>query len=217
MSRPRAALLGPPETVAPLLLGARVESDLGGQRVVLRVVEVEAYAGEGEDPASHAHRGPSRRNATMFGEPGHAYVYFTYGMHWCLNVSTGPAGQGAAVLLRAGVVEQGIETARIRRTSRRTGAMPPDPDLARGPARLCVALGVDGRHDGLDLLDSSGPLRLVLPTVPQQVVCSGPRVGVGAAASVPWRFWLPDNPAVSAYRPSGPRRRSGGDVAGEGT
>jgi DNA-3-methyladenine glycosylase len=174
--------------------------------VAVCIVEVEAYAGVQEDPASHAHRGLTRRNATMFGEPGHSYVYFTYGMHWCLNVTTGPVGSASAVLLRAGRVVEGVDAARRRRASVRRDAR--DRDLARGPARLCSALGVSGEHDGLDLLDAASPLRL-LPArgAAPSAVATGPRVGVSSAGERPWRFWLPDAPEVSAYRAGGSRRR----------
>ena len=122
-------------------------SEVGGERVAVRLTEVEAYAGEGEDPGSHAFRGLTPRNATMFAEPGLAYIYFTYGMHWCTNIVTGPEGQASAVLLRAGEVVEGVEVARDRRPSARS-----DRDLARGPARLSVALRLTGDHDGSDLL-----------------------------------------------------------------
>lgn len=196
---------GPVLTVAPRLLGAVLTSDLGGARVAVRIVEVEAYAGVGEDPASHAHRGPTRRNATMFGPPGRAYVYFTYGMHWCLNVVTSPPGTGSAVLLRAGSVVAGLEVAR-RRRARSVGRVPADRELGRGPARLTTVLAVTGEQDGLDLLDPSGPLSLHPAPSRDGRVETGPRVGVGAAGSRPWRFWLADEPAVSAYRAGGRRR-----------
>ena len=134
----RAVLTGPPDEIAPRLLGATLTSDLG-PRVTLRITEVEAYAGVGQDPGSHAHRRRTERNAAMFGPPGHAYVYFTYGMHWCLNVVVHPKGEAGAVLIRAGEVVAGLETARARRPAARS-----DRDLARGPARLAAALGVDG-------------------------------------------------------------------------
>ncbi len=191
---------------APWLLGALVTSALDAETVTVRIVEVEAYAGLGQDPASHAHRGPTPRNAAMFGPAGHAYVYFTYGMHWCLNVVTGPSGEGSAVLLRAGEVVDGHDVARRRRsTSGRR--VPADRDLARGPARLTEALAVTAAHDGLDLLRPDGILRLSLPTTTLARVATGPRVGVRQAADRPWRFWLPDEPTVSAYRAGGRRRR----------
>ena len=125
-----------------MLLGGRITSDVGGARVVVRITEVEAYGGVGEDPGSHAFRRRTPRNATMFGRAGLAYVYFTYGMHWCLCVVTGPPDEASAVLVRAGEVIEGVDAARARRP----GAC--DRDLARGPARLTVALGVTGEEDG---------------------------------------------------------------------
>jgi len=183
--------------VAPALLGAHLVS--GG--VTVRLTEVEAYAGE-SDPGSHAFRGRTPRTEVMFGPPGRAYVYFSYGMHWCLNVVTGPDGEASAVLLRAGEVVGGLELAR----SRRPGAT--DRDLCRGPARLCRALAVDGALGGCDLRDPRAPLCLVAgQPVPAAAVRSGPRVGVsGAGAPTPWRFWGDGEPTVSAYRPAVRRR-----------
>lgn len=189
--------------VAPLLLGATLISEIDGAVVAVRLTEVEAYGGEGEDPGSHAFRGRTARNATMFGEPGHAYVYFTYGMHWCANVVTGPAGAASAVLLRAGEVVQGRDVARSRRASART-----DRDLARGPARLAVALGLTGAADGVDLLDPDSPVRLRLAKHPLPVADITARTGVsGQGASIPWRF-VTDHPTVSPYRAAVPRRRA---------
>ena len=187
----RSVLAGPVEQVGPLLLGAR----LSHAGVVVRLTEVEAYAGE-SDPGSHAFRGRTPRTAVMFGPAGHAYVYFSYGMHWCLNVVTGPDGEASAVLVRAGEVVDGLAAAR----ERRPGAT--DRDLCRGPARLCRALGVTGELDGTDLLDPDSALRL-LPGAPvdSSRVRTGPRVGVGGAgAPTPWRFWLDGEPSVSPYR-----------------
>ena len=186
--------------MAPRLLGALLASFVDDTTVVVRITEVEAYGGVGEDPGSHAFRGRTPRNATMFGPPGHAYVYFTYGMHWCANVVTGPAGSASAVLLRAGEVVEGVEVARARRPSART-----DRDLARGPARLTVALGITGDLDGVDLLDGASPLRLVMPIRSDPAVVVGPRTGVaGLGASTPWRF-AADHPTVSPYRPASRR------------
>jgi DNA-3-methyladenine glycosylase len=199
----RASLTGPPSVVAPHLLGATLISDLG-ERVALRITEVEAYAGVGQDPGSHAHRRRTPRNTSMFGPPGHAYVYFTYGMHWCLNVAAHPTGGAGAVLVRAGEVVEGVTAARGRRPAARS-----DRDLARGPARLAAALGVTGAQDGVDLLDPRSALRLL--TVERGAAppahSSGPRTGVaGAGAPTPWRFWLADDPTVSPHRPAAPRR-----------
>ncbi len=199
----RALLRQSAHQVAPRLLGARLVSEVDGEPVVVRITEVEAYGGVGEDPGSHAYRGRSPRNATMFGPPGHAYIYFTYGMHWCANVVTGPEGAAAAVLLRAGEIIEGVDTARGRRPSARA-----DRDLARGPARLTVALGLTGELDGADLLDSTSPVRLELPRRPLPVSSTTPRTGVGGAgAKTPWRF-ITDDPTVSPYRAAAPRRRA---------
>ncbi|MER7459362.1 DNA-3-methyladenine glycosylase [Micromonospora sp. NPDC126480] len=181
------------------LLGWEISA--GG--VTVRITEVEAYAGTAGDPASHAHRGRTPRNAVMFGPAGHAYVYFTYGMHWCVNVVTGPEGEASAVLLRAGEVVDGLDTARARRTAVRR-----DVDLARGPARLCAALGIDKSVYGRYLL-GDGPVRLrpASTPVPAGSVSAGPRVGVTGAHDVPWRFWITDDPTVSTYRRHVPRRR----------
>jgi DNA-3-methyladenine glycosylase len=189
-----ALLERPVLEVAPRLLGAVLRHG----EVACRLTEVEAYDGP-NDPGSHAYRGPTQRNAVMFGPPGHLYVYFTYGMHWCANIVCGPAGRASAVLLRAGEVVAGHELARARRTAART-----DRDLARGPARLCEALAI-GREDyGHDL--SEPPLTLEVGSA-RADVRTGPRVGLREAADRPWRFWLPDEPTVSAYRPAVARRR----------
>jgi len=192
-------LTHPVDQVAPLLLGCYLEA--GGVR--LRLTEVEAYGGHGEDPGSHAHRGRTPRNAVMFGPAGHLYVYFTYGMHWCANVVTGTEGTAAAVLLRAGEVVDGLDLAR----GRRPGAS--DRDLCRGPARLAKALALDGTALGADLLDPTSSLRLRPGTHDESCVRSGPRVGVaGEGAATPWRFLLDGEPTVSPYRAAVPRRPS---------
>lgn len=197
-------LAGPPDAVARGLLGCVVTA--GG--VAVRLTETEAYAGP-LDPASHAFRGRTPRNAVMFGPAGFAYVYFTYGMHWCLNVVCGPPGEASAVLLRAGEVIRGLAAARARRPAARA-----DAELARGPARLCSALGVTGEHYGVDLLAPGSPVRLSrrrpLPPAPAPVpeVAVGPRVGVTGAHDVPWRFWIADDPTVSTYHRHVPRESS---------
>ena len=193
----RDALTAHAVDVAPLLLGAILTSRVDGRRVSVRLTEVEAYGGEGEDPGSHAFRRETPRNATMFGPPGRAYVYFTYGMHWCLNVVTRSEGLAGAVLLRAGEVVEGLPTARERRPGSTR-----DRDLARGPARLTVALGVTGALDGANLLAARSPLRLIAaePIASAQIGISA-RTGVGGAGSAtPWRFFARDEPTVSPYR-----------------
>jgi DNA-3-methyladenine glycosylase len=199
-----ALLAGPVAPAARGLLGCLLTA--GG--VTLRLTEVEAYAGVGLDAASHAHRGRTARNAVMFGPPGYAYVYFTYGMHWCLNVVCGPPGAASAVLLRAGSIVDGVDAARARRPRVRQ-----DRDLARGPARLTTALGVDRSADGTSLLDGTGPILLRPPAapVPDDEVECGPRVGVAGEADRPWRFWLAGDPTVSAYRahPKANHRQAG--------
>jgi DNA-3-methyladenine glycosylase len=184
--------------VAPTLLDCLLVAN----GVAVRLTEVEAYEGE-SDPGSHAFRGRTPRTDVMFGPPGRAYVYFTYGMHWCMNVVCGPDGTASAVLLRAGEIVEGIELARSRRPRSR------DRDLARGPARLTQALAIDGSYGGVDLLDPKAQLRLRPGTpVDPARVRSGPRVGVGGdGAATPWRFWIDDEPTVSVYRPAVARRR----------
>jgi DNA-3-methyladenine glycosylase len=196
--------------VAPALLGCVLVHRTPQGVVAVRLSEVEAYSGEGLDPGSHAHRGPTRRNAVMFGPAGHLYVYFTYGMHWCANLVCGPPGRASGVLLRAGEVVLGWELARSRRPAARA-----DRDLARGPARLAASLGLTGAQNGADVCAGPGLAVLARPPsggsgVVVAAHASGPRVGVGGdGAHLPWRFWLRDDATVSAYRPAAPRRRSG--------
>ena len=264
---PRVFFAGSSLEVAPRLLGCVLEHETSEGLVAVMLTEVEAYDAAA-DPASHAYRGRTARNAVMFGEPGHAYVYFTYGMHFCVNLVCRPEGTASAVLLRAGRVIQGIPLAAARRAAGRDGAghdagtLEPgagapgpgaggprpgaaaalrgasgprvggsgDPgllagvgaagvvspavqrELARGPARLCQALGIDRGQDGADACDPASPLR-IRPAQesssgqPAPDVSCGPRVGISAAADRPWRFWLTGDPTVSAYRPYTPRAR----------
>jgi DNA-3-methyladenine glycosylase len=200
---PRSFFARDPLVIAPELLGVVVEHEVDGVRVGVRLTEVEAYLGEGEDPASHSYRGLRPRNAVMFGPPGHAYIYFTYGMHWCANVTCRPEGVSGGVLLRAGEVVTGLAAARSRRPAARK-----DVDLARGPARLAGALGLTGKDNGRDFCGPGADLRMLpdSPVSPSQVR-SGPRVGVAAGAASPWRFWLAGEPTVSIYRPAKARGR----------
>jgi DNA-3-methyladenine glycosylase len=182
------ALAGPVEQVAPRLLGAF----LTHAGVTVRLTEVEAYAGAA-DPGSHAFRGRTARNEVMFGPAGHLYVYFTYGMHTCANVVCGTEGFAAGCLLRAGEVVDGVDLAR----QRRLGST--DRDLARGPARLCQALDIRLDDNGAALAGGDFELHLGEP-VPE--IATGPRVGLRGAPERPWRFWIPGEPSVSAYRPA---------------
>jgi DNA-3-methyladenine glycosylase len=195
----RGLLAHPAVEVAPRLLGAHLVSG----PVTLRITEVEAYLGVGEDPGSHSFRGKTARNAVMFGEPGHLYTYFTYGMHVCANVVCSPEGTASGVLLRAGEVIEGRDVATERRHTSKT-----PNDLARGPARLAVALGITLADGGVDLAD--GPLRLELQH-PVAEYSSGPRTGVsgaGGGVEFPWRFWIAGDPTVSPYKAHVPKKRA---------
>jgi len=198
--------------VAHDLLGALLTRRAPDGAVTVRITEVEAYAGTA-DPGSHAYRGETARNRTMFGEPGHVYVYRHLGLHHCMNVVCSPPGEASAVLLRAGEVVEGADLARERRAE--AGVTRSDVDLARGPARLTVALAIDRDDDGADITDPGGALVL---RVPRQSaggasgeVVTGPRVGVsgegGRGDLFPWRAWLAGDPTVSAYRAAESRRR----------
>ena len=188
-------LAAAPEAAARRLLGAT----LRGRGVAGVIVEVEAYGGVPDgpwpDPAAHSYRGPTGRNAVMFGPAGRLYTYRSHGIHVCANVAGGPDGVAAAVLIRAAVITAGVERARERRGVRADAA------LARGPGNLCAALGITIDDNGVDLFDPDAPIRLEL-AVPADAVLAGPRVGVSKAADRPWRFWLPGISAVSAYRRS---------------
>jgi DNA-3-methyladenine glycosylase len=200
----REFLSGDARQLAPLLLGAVLTHDSRDGAVSVRLTEVEAYLGPEDslhpDPGSHTYRGPTPRNAPMFGPAGHLYVYFTYGMHHCCNVVTGPEGRAGAVLLRGGEVVAGLDLARSRRPGVR------DRDLARGPARLCRTLDLDRDHDGARL---TGPPLILEPGEPVTPYETGPRVGLRGAPDRPWRFWIPGEPTVSSYRPAKPPRSRG--------
>lgn len=194
--------------IAPALLGARLTVASPEGSVGVRLTEVEAYAGE-IDPGSHAFRGKTARNASMFEAAGRIYVYFTYGMHYCANVVCGMEGVSRAVLMRAGEVVEGIDVAYARRP-----AAGKDRDLARGPARLTSALGLTREDDGQLLGGAGSRIRLELAepadAVPAELVRSGPRVGVagpgGDGEAFPWRFWIDGDPTVSPYKPAAKRK-----------
>ncbi|HEX3334451.1 MAG TPA: DNA-3-methyladenine glycosylase [Acidimicrobiales bacterium] len=194
----RSDLEGNPVALAPWLLNKVLVR--GGRAG--RIVEVEAYHGA-NDAASHAYRGETKRTAIMFGPPGFLYVYFTYGMHWCANVVCGPAGEAAAVLIRALAPTAGLEAMRRARPAARR-----DRDLCSGPAKLCQALGITGADNGSDLLapapapaagrrGKAGVLLVDDGTPPPRRPGRGTRIGINEATEHRWRFWVPGDPNVS--------------------
>lgn len=203
----REDLVGLPAAVAPRLLGGVLRTVVEGETVAVRLTEVEAYHGLGTgpiaDPGSHARMGQTARNATMWGEPGHLYVYLSHGIHSCVNVVCGPEGSAGGILLRGGEIVEGADAARRRRPAARV-----DRDLARGPGRLGDALGLRHPvHDGIDAITGEprhGAVAcLELLEEPLADVASGPRVGVAGhagTAAFPWRFWITGDPTVSAFR-----------------
>ena len=215
---PREFFDRPSTEVAPDLLGCVLWHDTAEGLVAVRLVEVEAYQGS-HDPASHAYRGQTARNAVMFGPPGYMYVYFTYGMHFCANLVCQPPGRAEAVLLRAGEVVAGSELAAQRRAGENLPAangqadgarrMPRAINLARGPARLCQALGIDRQLDGADVCRPGTPIGIgpawSADAAAPAVISTGPRVGISQAVDRPWRYWLAGDRHVSLYRPVKPR------------
>lgn len=203
----REALVGLPLEVAPRLLGGVLRTTVDGVGVAVRLTEVEAYHGQGTgpvaDPGSHARMGRTARNATMWGEPGHLYVYLSHGIHSCVNVVCAPEGVAGGILLRAGEVIEGEDAAFARRAAARLPR-----DLARGPGRLGDAVGLrHPRHDGVDAVTGApregAVAQLLLPAAPLTGVSTGPRVGVAGTAGTaafPWRFWITGDPTVSAFR-----------------
>jgi len=198
---------GLPVDVAPLLLGGVLRTEVAGATVAVRLTEVEAYhgrdTGDIPDPGSHARMGRTARNATMWGEPGHLYVYLSHGIHSCVNVVCGPEGTAGGILLRAGEIVEGQDAAFQRRPAARVPR-----DLARGPGRLGDAVGLRHPiHDGIDAVTGTprhgAVARLWLPETPRDDVVRGPRVGVAGVAGTdafPWRFWIAGDPTVSAFR-----------------
>ena len=183
-----AFLDGPAEQVAARLLGCLLVRELDGQRLVGRIVETEAY--DQADAASHSYKRRTARTEVMFGPAGHLYVYFTYGMHYCMNVVCGPEGYGAAVLIRAVEPVEG-EATMIQNRGGRGGVA-----ATNGPAKVCQALSIDKRWNGCDL--RAEPLQLVVrPALPTIQVVRSTRIGITQAADVPWRFYVRDNPYVS--------------------
>jgi DNA-3-methyladenine glycosylase len=166
--------------VAPELLGAK----LVAPGIVLRITETEAYTED--DPASHSFRGPTKRNAVMFGPPGHLYVYFTYGMHWCANIATASVGTGEAVLIRAAEIESGLDLITARR---KPGTV--RKNLTNGPAKICQALRLNGSHDGIDLCsDSSDGTFELRAAASVELFVATPRIGISQGKETLWRFVL---------------------------
>ncbi|MDX3093903.1 DNA-3-methyladenine glycosylase [Streptomyces sp. ME01-24h] len=192
------------EEVAPKLLGAVLTHVTPEGTVSIAITETEAYSGAA-DPASHAYRGMTRRNAVMFGPAGHLYVYRSHGLHWCANIVTGADGIATAVLIRAGRVVEGEDLARERR-----GAKVETARLARGPGNFCQALGITAEHNGADLLTGASVTLSEGEPVPAALVRAGPRVGVSKAHDWQHRFYLAGDPTVSAYRLSPRAKPSGG-------
>jgi len=182
--------------VGALLIRERLAGDERSGKIVVRIVETEAYLPL-VDPSCHAYRGPTKRNASAFGRPGTSYVYFIYGNHFCLNVTTERPGIGAAVLIRAAEPISGVETMRARRPG------VDDARLASGPGNLCRALAIDRSLDGVDLAD--GELRIVRGTEPKRLF-EGPRIGLAVARDWPMRFFDADSQAISAHRRGRPAR-----------
>ena len=188
MTIPRRFFARSVHEVAPELIGVTLLVDgVGGP-----IVEVEAY--DQEDPASHGYRGRTARNASMFGPPGHAYVYRSYGIHWCLNLVCEEEGSAAAVLVRALEPTHGVDRMQERRRAENARL------LCAGPGRLCEALGLTGEHDGLPL--DRPPFELRLPGAPVEVAAA-PRIGISRAAERPWRYVLAGSPFLSRGLPRG--------------
>jgi DNA-3-methyladenine glycosylase len=197
-----------PVQAARRLLGSYLEVDGPGGTVRMRIVEVEAYGGPPDsrfpDPASHGYRGRSDRNTVMFGDAGHLYVYRSYGIHWCGNISYGPIGQCGGVLIRAGEIVAGDQLARSRRPTART-----DSQLACGPGNVGSSMAIDRNFNGAAVCTVNSPVRLLRgPRIPVAAVGLGPRVGVSTAQDRPWRFWDERSHAVSKYRRAAPLRVS---------
>ena len=200
---PRESLAHQAHLVAPELLGRVLVRREPEGTVALRITEVEAYEGA-VDPAAHGYRGMTPRNATMFGPAGHLYVYWIYGMHNAANIVCGHVDEGHGVLIRAGEVIQGQALAGARRPAAKSSH-----ELAKGPGRLTLALGIDRSLDGTDVCSADSPVSLHEGEPCRAAdILSGPRTGVSKAHDTPWRFWIADDRTVSSYRRHVPRKRS---------
>lgn len=200
---PAAVFEADARDVAARLLNCRLATDVDGHLVVLRITEVEAYLGVGQDPGSHAYRGQTPRNASMFLAGGHLYVYRSYGVHWCANIVVGHAGSAAAVLIRAGEIIEGADTARERRTA--TGTVRREIDLASGPGRTAAALGLTDSHDGVPITARGGVWIEGAASGDNHaglVIGTSSRTGVsGAGSGLPFRYFIVGDPTVSPHRP----------------
>lgn len=182
----------PAAEVAPELVGKMLVIDDGAVRAG-RIIEVEAYSGDG-DPAAHSRSGPTARNATMFGPPGRLYVYLIYGLHWCANAVCAPAGTGDAVLLRALEPVSGLDLMASRRGG--AGRNLSATQLCSGPAKITQAFGIDGTDDGSDLTTASGLSIRDDGWTPAGLVNTS-RIGISRGTDLPWRWHVADNPHVS--------------------
>jgi DNA-3-methyladenine glycosylase len=191
---PRSFYLDPPDVVGRRLLGKVVSRRRHGQSLTGRIVELEAYLGL-DDPAAHAYAGKTARNAVLFGPPGYAYVYFIYGMHYCLNVSCQPEGHGAGILIRALEPLEGLPTmARLRKLP----AAAPPRLLTSGPGRLCQALDITrAAHNGLDVTSRTSPLQFLDDGFEPHLIRETPRIGISKAVEHPLRFVIEGNAFVS--------------------
>ena len=197
--------------VARDLIGCRLVHRLpDGERLMLRLVEVEAYLGDGSDPASHAHRGPTARNRAMFGPAGRLYAYRSYGIHTCVNVVCGATGEASAVLLRAGEPVQGA----ARMCSLRGLAVGADPRrIASGPGRFAEALGLSLENDGHSLLRGALTIWPRSADAAQPHIETGPRVGITKASDLPYRYFDSGSACVSPFRSGGRKRKPSGSGA----
>lgn len=180
--------------VARGLLGKRIVRIFGGKLITGRITETEAYIGE-HDPAAHSFGRVTPRNSIMYGPPGFAYVYFIYGKYFCFNAVTGPEGEGNAVLIRAAEITEGEEAARRLRNYRgfRHG-------IANGPAKLCMALGIDGSQNGTDLT-AGGDLYIASgSSVKEEDIAVSARIGITKGAGLPYRFFVKGNPGITVHR-----------------
>jgi DNA-3-methyladenine glycosylase len=192
---PRAFYLRPTLTVARDLPGKYLIRRLGRKVLIGRIVEVEAYLGE-RDPASHAYRGMTPRNEVMFRTGGHLYVYFTYGMHFCCNVVTGPEGKGRAILLRAAEPVEGIDAMTALRSTR-DGRRRTAEDLLSGPGKLCQAFSIAREENGTDLCGKTIWLARRRGEGSPPRIGHSERIGITNGRQYPWRFFLTNNPFVS--------------------